>query len=805
MTSGMLTNYFKVAIRNLSRNKMLSFVNIAGLATGLACVMLIVLFVKDEWSFDRFHQHGKDIYRLVQTTTDTAGKEWRSGNSGLPHGPVFAAGIPEIESYCRIKGWDMTVKKGNEGIESKVLFADTSVFSIFSFDIISGNAAGMLKERNSVVLTEAAAAKYFGNENPVGKNVEIEVEEAFETFSVSGVVKTPPLNSSLQFDMLIPFEKQNPTDAAEMNSQMSNWHSLYLNTFFLLKKGADAKAVEKKLWPVYLASDGKAWAEFQQGNKGAKRQYILQPFLSIHLDQGFYASNGLSNWSDATNSYVLSGLAVLIMVIACINFINIAVAKSLQRGKEIGIRKVSGGSKKQVMLQFLAESFVVTTIAFFAALLLAQLALPFFNTISNKQFSFVYLIQPGNIAVFAGLIVVVAVMAGFYPAFVASGFRPVQTLYSRLKLSGKNYLGKSLVVLQFAIAAALITGTIIFNLQFRYITKADLGYDSSNMIHLQFPWDRTAELSQLKNELLKDPAIVSIGTKSGDRNATKFDINGKETDWTYYEHIDDHFLQTLNIPLVKGRYLSYTNVADTVSNCLVNEAFVTAYLDKTKDPIGQTIGADGADRLTVAGVVRNYHSSDFKEKIAPIFYSLDKDGDLLNTYIKFLPGKEKAAGDLLSRTYKKILPYSTMEYYYMQDWLMQRYAADTQWKKNVSFAALIAIFIAALGLFALTALSVQQRVKEIGIRKVLGASVAHIGYIISKDFLVLVTIALLIASPVAYWFMNKWLQEFAYRIDISWWVFALAGLVALLVALVTISVQAIKAAIANPVKSLRTE
>jgi len=801
----MLTNYFKVAIRNLSRNKMLSVVNIAGLATGLACVMLIVLFVKDEWSFDRFHKNAKDIYRLVQTTTDTAGKEWRSGNTGLPHGPVFAGGIPEIENYCRIKGWDMTVKKGNEGIESKVLFADTSVFSIFSFDVVSGNAADMLKGKNAVVLTEAAAAKYFGSEDPVGKNVEIEVEEEFETFSVSGVVKTPPLNSSLQFDMLIPFEKQNPTDAAELNSQMSNWHSLYLNTFFLLKKGADAKAVEKKLWPVYLASDAKAWNEYQQQNKGAQRQYLLQPFLAIHLDQGFYASNGLSNWSDATNSYVLSGLAVLILVIACINFINIAVAKSLQRGKEIGIRKVSGGSKKQVMFQFLTESFVLTTIAFFAALLLAQLVLPFFNTISSKQFSFVYLIQPGTIAVFAGLNILVSFMAGFYPAFVASGFRPVHTLYSRLKLSGKNYFGKSLVVLQFAIAASLIIGTIIFNLQFRYITTTDLGYNDSNMIHLQFPWDKAAQLKQLKNELLKDPAIVSVGTKSGDRNATVFEINGKKTDWTYYEHMDDHFLQTLNIPLAKGRYLSYTNVADTVSNCLVNEAFVAAYLDKTKDPIGQTIGTDGDEKVNVVGVVKNYHSADFKEKIAPIFYSLDKSGDLLNTYIKFQPGKEKAAADILTRTYRSILPYSTLEYYYMQDWLMLRYESDTQWKKMVSFAAFIAIFIAALGLFALTALSVQQRIKEIGIRKVLGASVAHIGYIISKDFIILVTIALLIASPVSYWLMNKWLQDFAYRIDISWWVFALAGLAALSVALATISVQAIKAAVANPVKSLRSE
>lgn len=800
----MFKNYFKVAMRNISRNKLLSCVNIAGLAIGLACVVLIILFVSDEWSFDRFHKNGKDIYRLVQTTTDSAGKEWCSGNTGLPHGPAFAAGVPEIENFCRIKGWDMTVKKGNEGMESKVLYADTSVFSVFSFDIISGNAAQVLKGRNSVVLTQKAAEKYFGNENPLGKMVEIDAEEGFEPFIVTGIVKTPPLNSSLQFDMLIPFEKQNPTDAAELNSRMSNWNSLYLNTFFLLKKGADAKAVQKKLWPVYLANDAKAWNEYQKENKGSKRQYLLQPFLSIHLDPVFYVSNGLSNWSDATNSYILAGLAVLILIIACINFINIAVARSLQRGKEIGIRKVSGSSRKQMMIQFLTESFVVTVIAFVTSLILVQLALPFFNTISNKQFSFSYLIQPGTIAVFAGLIFLVSLMAGFYPAFIASGFRPVQTLYSRLKLSGKNYFGKSLVVLQFAIAAALIIGTIIFNLQFSYINKADLGYDAQNMIHLQFPWGKPAELKQLKNELLKNPAIVSVGIKSGDRNATMFEINGKKTDWTYYEHIDDNFLQTLRIPLTAGRYLSYANVADTVSNCIVNEAFVEKYFDKTKNPIGQTIDA-GGQPVAVVGVVKNYHSSDFKEKIAPVFYSLDKSGDLLNTYIRYQKGKEKAAADAIVKAYKSILPYSILEYYYMQDWLMQRYEADTQWKKIVSFAAFVAILIASLGLFALTTLSVQQRMKEIGIRKVLGASVANIGFIISKDFLLLVTIALLIASPAAYWLMNKWLQDFVYRVNISWWVFAMAGAIALLIALATVSVQAVKAAIANPVKSLRTE
>ncbi len=800
----MIKNYFKLAFRNLGRNKLLSVVNITGLAIGLACVMLILLFVKDEWSFDRFHKNGKDIYRLVQTTTDTAGLERRMGNTGLPHGPVFAAEIPEIENFCRIKGWSMTTKNGNEGAKAQVLFADKSIFNIFSVDVVKGNTANMLNGRNSVVLSEAAALTYFGRQDPMGKTVEIEVDEKLEPFLVTGVVKTAPLNSSIQFDMLIPFERQNPVDAAALNEQMNNWHNLYLNTFFLLKPGTEVATVEKKLWDVYIRHNKESWERFQQSNGKTTLQYTLQPFFSMHLDSRFFATNGLSNWSDAVYSYILSALAILILIIASINFVNIALARSMQRSKEIGIRKVSGSSRQQVILQFLSESFVVTVISFTAALLLVQLAIPFFNNISHKQFSFSYLLQPVIIGIYAALIIVVSLLAGFYPAFIVSGFQPAQTLYNRLKLSTNNLLGKSLVVLQFAIAGALIIGTIVFNRQFNYISHADLGYNAKEIIYLQFPWDKPAELQRLKNELAKDPAIVMVGTKSGNWNKTVFKINDKQTDWTYYETMDDNYLQVLQVPLTRGRYLSYKNVADTIGNCMVNEAFSETYLDKTKDPIGQFVNWQGRP-FAVAGIVKNYHSADFKEKIEPVFFSLDTRGDLLNTYVKYVPGKEEQAATAIKKAYHSILPYSTLESYNMNDWLMQRYEEDVQWKKIITAASLIAILISALGLFALTALSVQQRVKEIGIRKVLGASIADITLIVSGHFLKLVCIALLIASPVAWWAMNKWLQNFAYRISMSWWIFVIAGLLALLAAVVTVSVQAIRAGIANPVKSLRTE
>lgn len=802
----MFRNYLKTAFRNIARNKMLSFVNITGLAIGLASVVLIMLFVMDEWNFDKFNSKGKNIYRLVRTVTDTSGLETRGGNTGMPHGPVFAAEVPGIESYCRINGWDMATKKGNEGIDAKVLYTDNAVFNMFSIGIIKGNPAGMLKTRNSVVLTDEAAARYFGTENPMGKVVEIDVEDNFEPFEVTGVVKKMPANSSLQFDMLISFEHQYPTDPAEYNAKVNNWGTLYLNTFFLLRSDADAREVEKKLFPVYVKHTGDSWEKNKHQYGLTKMEYKLQPLFDMHLDSNFYASNGLSYWSDSKYSYILSCLALLILVIACINFINIALARGIQRNKEIGIRKVSGGSRKQVVMQFLGESFVTAIIAFIVALALAQLALPAFNAIAQRQFNFSYLLKTDTLMMSGILVIVVSLLAGFYPAFIASGFSPVQTLYGRFRFSGRNIIGKTLVVLQFVIAVALITGTIIFNRQFDFITHQDLGYNVNNMMHLEFPWGKPAELRRLKAELEKDPGILSVGTKSGDMNRTILEVNGKQTDWTYYEHIDDKFLQTLQIPMAKGRYLSYNNVADTISNCMVNEAFVETYLDKTKDPIGQVISWPGGENPhSIVGVVKNYHSTDLKEKISPIYFTLDDGNDLLNTYIKYQPGKEKEARKKIAAAYKTAIPYSSMSLYNMEDWLMQRYEQDTQWKKIVSFAAFVSILISMMGLFALTSLAVQKRIKEIGIRKVLGASVAGITFIISKDFLKLVCISLLIAFPVSWWLMGKWLQDFAYRINITWWMFACAGIIAILIAAITVSIQAIRAAIANPVNSIRTE
>lgn len=804
----MFKNYFKTAFRNIWQHKLLSAINIGGLSIGLACVMLILLFVNDEYSFDRNHSKGDRIVRLVQTFTDTAGKEFRQGNSPIPAGPGFTAAIPEIESFCRLKGWEMTIKKGTEGLEERVLMVDSAFFNVFSFDIVKGNPTKMLQGRNSVVLTQEVAQKYFGKEDPVGKIVEIEVDEAFEPFIVTGIVAAPPQNSSVQFGMLIPFEREFATDPAERTGQMTDWSSLHLNTFFLLRKDASRTKAEAKLMQVYLQHNGSEWEKRKQHmGSNISLQFFLQPFYSMHLDDQFFASNGLQNWSDASYSYILSGLAILLLIIACINFINIALARSIRRNKEIGIRKVSGSSRSQIMIQFLSESFIVTALAFLPAIALVQLFLPTFSALAYKHFEISYLFQPRILGLFAALWVLVSLLAGAWPAFVASGFKPVATLYGRFKLSNKNVLGKSLVVVQFVIALGLIISMIVFNRQFAFMTQtADLGFSTRDMIRLQFPWGKKTELKVLKNELAKDPSIVMVGAKSGDQNKSKFSVNNKETDWTYYENIDDQYLQTLSIPLVKGRYLSYNNTIDTVSTCLVNQAFVDELLDKSKDPLGQVVSRPGNKiNYTVAGVVKNYHLASFKEKIQPVIYMLDKRGSTFNTFIKYAPGQAAVATATLQKTFKSLLPYATFDYQFMEDWNRRRYEAEEQWKKIVTYAAIIAILVSCLGLFALTTLSVEQRIKEIGIRKVLGASVLHITSMLSKDFLKLVLIAFVIAAPIAGWFMYSWLQDFAYRISLSAWIFIGTALAAVIIALVTISIHTIRAALSNPVKSLRSE
>lgn len=807
----MVRNYFIIAIRNLLRNKTFSLINITGLSVALLTVMLIMLYVQDEVSFDQFHEKGNRIHRIVRTAIEPDGQEYRNGNSGMPYGPAFAREMPEVEAFCRIKGWRMLTKKGNEGIEELVIFADSSFFKLFSFEVLNGDPNSMLKGRKNVVLSDKMAQKYFGSQNPMGKTVEITIDDTFEPFIVAGVVKHAPQNSSIQFDFLIPFERSAPIDPAQYQTQMDDWMSVYLNTFVLLREGTNPDAVQAKIPKVFDKYFGKQYGEMKKryGNR-VSIDHWLQPFFQMHLDNRFFATNGLQNWSDATYSYMLSGLALLILIIACINFVNLTLARSLKRTKEIGIRKVTGGSRQQLIWQFLGESFLLTLLAFIPAIFLVELVLPTFAELADKHLDASYLIQKQTILLFVGLLFLVAFLAGFYPAMVLSGFNPVQTLYGRFKLSGKNIIGKSLVVMQFTIAILLIIGTIVIQKQFDFLMNTDKGYSTQDVIRVELPWGQKGLARQMQTQLTNNALFQYISAKGGDYNSTVFMVKGKETDWTLDERVSDDFLALLQIKLLKGRALSYKNIADSVSNCVVNEAFVKKYLNKTQDPIGQVIEQNrGEDKpaqpYTVVGVVKDYHVQSLHQAIQPQVFRLDKNDNLFNLYVKIVPEHTGKAMQALEATFKKLAPYYPFNATRLDDFNAQEYQSESRWKQLITIAALMAMMISCLGLFGLATLAIEQRTKEIGIRKVLGASIFQISNLLAKNFLWLVLIAFVIASPVAWYASSHWLNGFAYRINLSSWFFIGAGSLTVLVTVLTVSLQATKAATMSPVKSLKTE
>ncbi|WP_028664146.1 ABC transporter permease [Runella zeae] len=805
----MLRNYLKIAFRNLWQNKVYSFVNLSGLTLGLTVVMLIMLYVKDDLSFDRMHAKGPQIFRLIQDRKDLQGNLSKMGNTGMPQGPAFVRELGDFEAYCRFKnGWNTLVRKGNEGIKENLMYTDNSALTMFSFEVLAGDARTALKDLKNVVITDRMAEKYFGSQDPVGKIIQIGDEgSAFKPFVVAAVVKHPPANSSIQFDMLMSIDHLISPDP-QQRANDENWFNASLNTFLLVNPKANVAQLGKKMEAVtkkYTSDFLESVRKDNSEGKTYEMKFKLQPLYEMHLNPEYYASNGLEYWSNERYPKILTGLALLVLVIACINFVNLTLARSLKRAKEIGIRKATGGTRNHILSQFLGESFLLTALAFIPSLLLAYVLLPTFSDLTDKHLESTYLFQPSTLALFGGLLFLVALLAGFYPALVLSGFRPMETLRGQIKLSGRQMFGKALVVFQFVLAGVLIIGTVIAARQFDYITHAELGYKTDNILRFWLPWDQIEKVATpLKHDLAQLPYVEKVSSKSGDWNSTIYQINGKDTDYTYYEYIDENHLQLMGIPLVKGRYFSSKYALDTVSNIIVNEAFVREFVPKGQDPF--TLSIRQRDKaLNIVGIVKDFHYDSFKEKIKPIVWARDTRRQAGCIHIQLAANHQKEALAQIKNVYKKYVPYLPLEYYFLEDFRMQRYADDLRWKQILTYTSLVAILIACLGLFGLATFVTEQRTKEIGIRKVLGAGVTSIVALLSKDFLKLVFIGIAIACPVAYYFGNQWLQDFAYRIEINAWIFVLAGSLSMLVALGTVAYQAFKTALSNPVKTLKTE
>ncbi len=807
----MIKNYLKVALRNLWKNKSFSAINIFGLAIGIGTCLLITLFVLDELSFDKFNKKSARIYR-VNVDLKFGGADQKFAVACAPLAFTMVKDYPQIENAVRFRNYGPSVvKKGNQNIhEQNIIFTDSTLFDVFTIPMLSGNPKKALTEPNSVVISESIAKKYFGKTDVLGKQL---LFDNRKLYAVTGVIKDIPENSHFHYDFFISL-------AADPFSREDNWLSFNFNTYLLLKQGTDPKVIQAKFDEIlkkHVFPQAESIMHITADEFKKSGNYInlnLTPLTDIHLNSDRIGE--LSANSSIQTVYIFSAIAIFILLIACVNFMNLSTARSANRAKEVGVRKVLGTQRSNLIQQFLTESVLLSLIAFIIALVISLLLLPFFNQLASKQFTLSPFAHPLLLPVLFMFAVAVGLLAGSYPAFYLSAFKPIEVLKGKLGAGFKSsYFRSSLVVFQFFISIFLIIGTIVIYRQLNYIQNKKLGFNKEQVLTIKNTYVIDKNVEAFKDEVLKLPGVKSA-TVSGylpvpsSRSDNPFfpegEIDNKKAVAMQNWSIDYDYVTTLGMEILKGRNFSREFSTDS-NGVIINET--AARLFGYQNPIGKKISkliditSAATKNYTVIGVVKNFHFASLRENISALCMVLDKSTDA----VSFRLSTDNIAGTVKNAEaiWKKLAPGEAFSYSFLNEDFNAIYASEQRTGKIFIVFALLAIFIACLGLLGLATYAAEQRTKEIGIRKVLGASVSNIAGMLSKDFLKLVIIAAVITFPVAWWAMNKWLQDFAYRINISWWIFMVAGLAAVLIALITVSFQAIKAAVSNPVKSLRTE
>jgi putative ABC transport system permease protein len=801
---GMFKSYFKIGWRNLAQNKLFSAIKILGLSIGLSVCMLIFLYTKDEISYDQFHENRERIFRVVQAWHFNDDAPMAIGITNAIVGESFGREIPEVQQFVRVNGVAVTIIKDNELFTENPLFVDDNFFDVFTFPLLAGDATTALKDPHGLVLSGDLAEKYFGTRDVIGKTMQLKLGDKVDSFTITALTDSAPENSTMQIEMLLPFQY------FEKNYNNNiGWIGGSLNTFLVLNRGADLRAVTAKMQTLFDKNTMEDLAE-RQAAQGTtlKIDMGLQALTDIHLSTNLGPDNGMTGGSKPIYSYVLSGIAAFILLIACINFINLAVGQSLKRGKEIGIRKVVGSSRYDLALLFLVESFLVSAIAFGLAIVFTTTCLPLFNELANKELSLSYLSDTYLYSGFAILLVISSVLAGFYPSLVLSAFKPVKVLYGRQKLMGKNYFVRSLIVLQFALATFLIIGTIVINSQVNFLSRADLGYDGRNLVCINIPVSKSSDRlpALFKNMLTGKKNIIGVAARHAGRSTSAVKVHGNVIE-IENNKIDDQFFPTFKIPVISGRNFSPEFSGDSVHSVIVNESFIEKAGWSPEEAIGKAVYQldEKKPSRTIVGVIRNYHFESLREKIKPALFSMNPEFNFGQIWVKINPEKLPETLRMLESTYKDLVQLYPYRYDFMDDINAANYKTEAKLKQIIFIASALFIFISCIGLFGLTILSIEQRTKEIGIRKVLGAAITTIVSLITKDFSRLVFVAFVIALPAGYFVLKLWLESFAYRIELGWWMFSLAGLLVITVALLVVGLQAIKAAMANPVRNLRSE
>lgn len=803
----MILSYLKQTWRSLVKNKTYSILNIVGLSAGLICFAFIAVWVTDELSYDKFNKNYSRIVRLTGVAKTESGIS-ASAVSSAPMAKALKDDYPEVENTVRFDLREEIVRlKDQQILQDGILITDPSFFEVFSFHLSRGNVSTALSEPYSIVLTTSTAKKYFGDSDPMGQVLTINMNDSAglgAQYKVTGIMPDPPKNAHFTFNMLASFKTVEVANPDVLT--VDGWGDASFYTYLLLKKGVDHKKFSEKITQFYGKYIGERYDVWK-----SIYFYKLQPLADIHLKSQLEYE--IAATGSITNVYIFSTIGFLILLLAGINYMNLATARSVSRVKEVSVRKVVGAVRRQLTMQYLMEAIITSLIALAFSLLACYLLQPLFFQLTGKDFS--PFESPFLIIFLIAVTILLGVLSGIYPAFIISGFKPARVLKGSFKSGTKGVLlRRSLLVSQFMITIILVSGIIIINSQMSYIRHKDLGYNKDALLFLRVHGNTEVinGFNAFKNELANSPWISGITTSNslliaglGSGGAKTVDISGNPLQVnTSRLRVDADYIDVHGIRLLAGNDFTSTSVTDTIRQIILNEQAIKRFGWKdAESAIGKPFEM-GNQKGIVRGVVNDFHYNSLQQAIDPLaIYPIE--GRFSRITVKVDLSKVDKSIAFIEKTWKKYFPTALFDYNFMDEQIGEQYAAEKRFAKIFLYFSVLSLLIACLGLYGLTAYSASQKVKEIGVRKVLGATVKNLAFMLSRDFLKLVLLAFVIGVPIAWYIMNNWLRDFAYRIDISWWMFGTAGLLVLVIAIITVSFQVIKAAVANPIKSLRTE
>lgn len=804
----MLKNYLKTAFRNLVKYKGYSFINISGLALGIACCLLIMLYVKDEMTFDKFHENGNDTYRV--RSTPNFNKLLTMEYVSLPVGPTLKEELPEVINQCRYTKTALDTRLGDK-VQSigKVFYAEPEFLEIFSFPNQYGDALAALSSTSEIVLVEKTAKKLFGEGIALGKKLELNIKGSWKSFSVGAILKDLPSNSSIDFELLLPFQVYLMTEN-RLSNNSRDWFIMELTfqTFIQTQPNTSIPLLTDKIND--LAKQKTAGVpQFVSG-------YDLQSIYDLHFSESMAATAlaGMKKRGDLLYSKILIAIAGLVLFLACINFTNLSLARSLPRAKEIGIRKVVGAKRSQLMGQFLGESILMSTTAFLSGLVLAQLALPFFELATEKEFSTTVISSPIYVLMAFVAVTFAAFLAGMYPALIITKFKTVQALKGNLSDGGrKEWLQKGLIILQFSTAGVLIIGLLAMNRQINFLSNIDRGYDDSNLISVNMgDLSRTNLNDSTKSkglalvELIRDDLskVSSISKVSGRGrvNAITPNEGDFENQEKYRSRSDFQYLNILGVTFLEGRSFRSNIPAEGITEIIVNESYARTLANGESI---RSVISKNYDGKVIIGIVKDFNLFSPVYEIRPTEFGFNRKYPISTLLVKFEQGELTAAISAIRESWIKFNPNNIFDFELVEESNASQFSEQERWRMIILAASLMALLISCLGLFGLAFISTQRRLKEIGVRKVFGASIHSVVYILSRSFSFLVLMSILVASPIAFYLGNSWLSTFPYRVDMNWDLILIAGFIQAALALATVSYHTIKAAVLNPVKILRYE